>query len=1282
MYNKTLLNKIIQSSKKEKEAQYAQGGIITDARGQWAHPGKVTRIPSNQITMQGVPYPVLGIGSNGQQQLMQPGGEYSFDGAEHVDEYPMMSHGGYVVTRSHDRKGKTHKVTGPDGTVKYFGDAKLGQHPNDPARKKAFYARHKHNLEGNPYFRAFARATWAEGGEPNIPIVGKKPTLKEIMSIPMPTEKRYEPTQGVKNLKATLSGIDLATLPFIETPYGFLANRTAGIANSVGDAYTAARYAMDGQWGNAGIDAGEALLDLVPFRKGKINPSIYGKGELQLSKIDKNLNKGLLFAKGVSYADDFHDVVPIKAQGGEMIRRADGSYSHRGLWDNIRANAGSGKEPTREMIEQEHKIRRMQVGGDSSKSMINPQGAVVKPSNGYVDIQKSYGMDALSREGIEKARQLEAMYPGTKFICTAKGCSEIASKAASSYGNDFGNRNAWDMGNFNNVDYQNPVYGKLITGSQGTLPNPKNYKVPEEILNASGKLIGLNRKNNLVSNEGKKVNPLLHGLVDRATNKDQANDSYDYADPKLYPNSRGYEHVGYALGNHQLLHGTASAKDHPAFYVVDDMSNGVNLAGYGNYEPVESISPSSGLYKFWASAKQKLGFQNGGSMINNTNYNDMTNNEFQQGGYIGYDGKRHYNGGHGTYSDGVFFQNGGEEMQRGGQPIRHAQQRPSAGNSSQQQVMQLVQAYAQKAGVDPKQILQQLQQMPPQQQQQAIQQMAQELQGGGGQQAPAQPQQQQAPMPGMANGGKFGQMISPAVDYNITAPSFVGYMQGGGSIVDYAKATGRDSSKSARKALAESMGISNYTGSATQNAKLLKMLTQQDEQSRVISADNYSDYPEPNRVSTQENSDYIESDDAKRDRLDAIHTAYANLNYDQSRAPRQNTVKKDTPKALPIQNVAAPEQVTPRYIASPSTASNSMISSSPNNFYNPVVGIAPPPMSYAPVPKRVDNTKFYNPIEGIAPPNMQYAPTSNRSADVDYGVTPSYQTAIPASDSDFYNQVRRSSPNLISNDQMHQIRSNQASIGQTRDITSEQQSANNSRRISDWNKEGYNLDNNGYPTPAPYTRLADNVNKFWNREGDVVKEGLEDAALIGTGAGLVRGARSVPLLIKALRAGSTSLEKAAVTHPDVIKRLISDQLPELNGYRAEAANWFSNQKTLQAIKAATKKGIGYQYGGPTDGGYEYAYGGINIAPSKRGTFTAAATKHGKSVQGFASQVLANKQNYSPAMVKKANFARNASKWHHAEGGVTGNSYEVGQSYNVSPEEAQRLQSLGYKIQIQ
>ena len=62
-------------------------------------------------------------------------------------------------------------------------------------------------------------------------------------------------------------------------------------------------------------------------------------------------------------------------------------------------------------------------------------------------------------------------------------------------------------------------------------------------------------------------------------------------------------------------------------------------------------------------------------------------------------------------------------------------------------------------------------------------------------------------------------------------------------------------------------------------------------------------------------------------------------------------------------------------------------------------------------------------------------------------------------------------------------------------------------------------------------------------------------------------------------------------------------------------------------------------------------GGIHIDKNKRGTFTAAATKHGMGVQEFASKVLANKEDYSPAMVKKANFARNASRWKKPAGGV-------------------------------
>lgn len=47
-----------------------------------------------------------------------------------------------------------------------------------------------------------------------------------------------------------------------------------------------------------------------------------------------------------------------KAKSGkQMLKRADGSTSQRGLWDNIRAAKGSGKKPTAAMLKQEKKIK-------------------------------------------------------------------------------------------------------------------------------------------------------------------------------------------------------------------------------------------------------------------------------------------------------------------------------------------------------------------------------------------------------------------------------------------------------------------------------------------------------------------------------------------------------------------------------------------------------------------------------------------------------------------------------------------------------------------------------------------------------------------------------------------------------------------------------------------------------------------------------------------------------------------------------------------------------------
>jgi hypothetical protein len=68
------------------------GSVIKDDRGQWAYPGEITEIGSNDITMQGVDYPVLGVSDTGDTQMMQPNQDYKFDG-EKVTEYPMAQDG-------------------------------------------------------------------------------------------------------------------------------------------------------------------------------------------------------------------------------------------------------------------------------------------------------------------------------------------------------------------------------------------------------------------------------------------------------------------------------------------------------------------------------------------------------------------------------------------------------------------------------------------------------------------------------------------------------------------------------------------------------------------------------------------------------------------------------------------------------------------------------------------------------------------------------------------------------------------------------------------------------------------------------------------------------------------------------------------------------------------------------------------------------------------------------------------------------------------------------------
>ena len=107
-----------------------------------------------------------------------------------------------------------------------------------------------------------------------------------------------------------------------------------------------------------------------------------------------------------------------------MIKRADGSYSQRGLWDNIRANRGSGKKPTSAMLKQERKIKaKMEEGG------VNNPGFRALP--GYVQAKIRSNMQEGGMTGspmldiMNNQRQMPMMQMGGSMPQTSLGQSVL-----------------------------------------------------------------------------------------------------------------------------------------------------------------------------------------------------------------------------------------------------------------------------------------------------------------------------------------------------------------------------------------------------------------------------------------------------------------------------------------------------------------------------------------------------------------------------------------------------------------------------------------------------------------------------------------------------------------------------------------------------------------------------------------------------------------------------------------------------------------------------------------
>jgi len=109
----------------------------------------------------------------------------------------------------------------------------------------------------------------------------------------------------------------------------------------------------------------------------------------------------------------------------KLIKRADGSYSRRGLWDNIRANKGSGKKPTKQMLKQEKKIKSEEMntkykkGGKKSSKVMQEakreKESYMQESN-ELEFGKPSAMGKVTQADILKGRGVNVKKTGGKSM--------------------------------------------------------------------------------------------------------------------------------------------------------------------------------------------------------------------------------------------------------------------------------------------------------------------------------------------------------------------------------------------------------------------------------------------------------------------------------------------------------------------------------------------------------------------------------------------------------------------------------------------------------------------------------------------------------------------------------------------------------------------------------------------------------------------------------------------------------------------------------------------------
>jgi hypothetical protein len=229
MYNKKALSKATAELDKAK-APAKPKDIITDPMGQWKYPGQITRIPSNDITMKGVGYPVVGVADTGQRQIMLPGADYTFPGADYVDEYPQMKKGG-------TKKRKTKSLSGTNKLLEV----------------NELFKNYK-NREFDPKAKHFQEGGTSKNNKGTVTNVKQNPDGSETVQVKTKNGKYYEkviPMDYWGELDKAKENYNIQKADERFNNYAGTVVYPAAIASSIVDI-------RDG-------DYGDAAIGLVPF---------------------------------------------------------------------------------------------------------------------------------------------------------------------------------------------------------------------------------------------------------------------------------------------------------------------------------------------------------------------------------------------------------------------------------------------------------------------------------------------------------------------------------------------------------------------------------------------------------------------------------------------------------------------------------------------------------------------------------------------------------------------------------------------------------------------------------------------------------------------------------------------------------------------------------------------------------------------------------------------------------------------------------------------------------